>query len=65
MIGAPCCTYVQNVVNYYNNGRVYFVNMQGLMKYPEDYGCGGHPNLSGHKKMAAVAIPIIQQVMGW
>jgi len=34
--------------------NVYFINMQKILTYPDDYGCDGHPNVAGHAKMAKV-----------
>jgi hypothetical protein len=41
-----------------------FVNMQNILS-SSDLGCNGHPNVSGHQKMAAIATPIIAKVMNW
>jgi len=81
MIGNPCCEYVQQVITALGrtyNRRVKFVNLQGILSYPSDYGCAGmsffppppgqksltllcpfvsgHPNISGHAKMAAATL---------
>lgn len=44
MIGNPCCTYVQNVVQILSQtilpGRVKFINLQGILT-PYDLGCNG------------------------
>eukprot|EP01112_Ceratiomyxa_fruticulosa_P007743 TRINITY_DN2007_c0_g1_i1.p1 TRINITY_DN2007_c0_g1~~TRINITY_DN2007_c0_g1_i1.p1 ORF type:complete len:357 (-),score=56.28 TRINITY_DN2007_c0_g1_i1:93-1163(-) len=62
MIGQPCCGYVKQAA--YNNGATY-IDLQGILNYPQDYGCDGHPGKTGHEKMAAATIPIIQKTMGW
>jgi len=61
LISDPCCSYVQNVATIV--GAVY-IDMQGILNQ-NDYGCNGHPNTSGHAKMASIASPIIQKNMGW
>ncbi|KAF2077153.1 hypothetical protein CYY_001538 [Polysphondylium violaceum] len=61
MIGNPCCQYVQNVATTVN---AIYIDMQGILN-TNDYGCNGHPNVSGHSKMASIASPIIQKNMGW
>jgi len=62
MISDPCCTYVQNVASSVN---ATFIDMQNILSPPIDYGCDGHPSVSGHWKMAEIAGPIIQKTMGW
>jgi len=64
MIGNPCCSYVEDVVSQFSAGLTY-VDLQNILIYPNDYGCDGHPNISGHEKMANATIPTIQKVMGW
>jgi len=65
LIGNPCCQYVQAIVSQHSGQGVNYVNLQNILTYPQDYGCDGHPNVSGHAKMAANTIPIIKSVMGW
>ena len=65
LIGNPCCTYVQNVAQALSSTGVYYIDLEDILTYPTDYGCDGHPNVSGHAKMAAIAGPFIQKVMGW
>ena len=62
MIGSPCCDYVQNVVNFEEN--TYYIDLENILE-EFDIGCNGHPNVSGHQKMAYLSIPIIQNVLGW
>mgnify|MGYP002385610621 CR=1 FL=1 len=49
--------YVGQVVNDLNaqgNKRVHFINMKGTLTDPShDYGCDGHPSVSGDIKMAS------------
>jgi len=61
MISDPCCTYVENIAKQVD---AIYIDMQGILN-THDYGCNGHPNLSGHAKMAIIALPIIQKNMGW
>eukprot|EP01027_Heterolobosea_sp_BB2_P025618 GEZU01039316.1.p1 GENE.GEZU01039316.1~~GEZU01039316.1.p1 ORF type:complete len:141 (-),score=34.83 GEZU01039316.1:303-725(-) len=67
LISGACCDYVQQVVEMQvNQGyKVYYVDMQGLLQIPQDLGCDGHPNVSGHAKMAATMINAIQTNLGW
>jgi len=62
MIGDPCCEYVESVAD--QTGATY-VDLQGILTAPFDYGCDGHPSVSGHYKMSQKAVPIIQQTMKW
>ncbi len=54
--------YVGRVVDDLNaqgNKRVFFINMKGTLTDPaHDYGCDGHPSVSGDAKMAAKVIHI-------
>jgi len=65
LIGNPCCQYIQDIVSQHSSQGVYYVNLQNILIYPQDYGCDGHPNVAGHAKMAAKTIPVVKQVMGW
>jgi len=65
MIGNPCCTYVQQVVNSYNGKGVYYVDLRNLLSYPQDYGCDGHPGVSGHEKMANATITVMSKYLDW
>jgi len=62
MIGKPCCDYVKSVAS---NTSSTYIDLEGILTYPYDYGCDGHPSVSGHYKMANTAIPTIQKTMGW
>jgi len=64
LIGNPCCTYVQDVVREENSNNVVYVDLQNILN-GNDYGCDGHPNVSGHAKMAAGTYPVIQKRMDW
>jgi hypothetical protein len=43
---------------------VNYINLQNLLG-PNDYGCDGHPGLTGQQKMAQAAGPVIASVLGW
>jgi hypothetical protein len=43
----------------------HWVSFGGLVEFPQDIGCDGHPGLTGHMKMAKALIPVVQQVMQW
>lgn len=69
-IGNPCCRWEQEIIEYYramqNAGDIYFVQIpKALIKNPDDLGCDAHPNIRGHKKMAAHLIPIVENIMNW
>jgi len=62
LIGNPCCHYVEEIAKHKN---AHYIDMKGILSFPADYGCDGHPNVQGHKKMAKAAIPVIAKIMGW
>jgi len=62
LIRDPCCEYVQSVANITGST---FIDLQGILTFPDDYGCDYHPNVSGHAKMANISVPIISRVLGW
>jgi len=62
LIGNPCCSYVQNVATELG---LYYIDLQNILTYPEDYGCAGHPNVIGHQKMYNITSPFIQKVLNW
>jgi len=62
MQNSVSCPYVQNIAT---ETKATYVDLLGILDYPADYGCNGHPSVSGHAKMADHIIPIIQSVMGW
>jgi hypothetical protein len=63
MIGNPCCQYVQQVVQ--SSSNTHYIDLTKLNLQPSDYGCAGHPSVSGQKKMAVAAEPVIASVLGW
>ncbi|EFA85063.1 hypothetical protein PPL_02060 [Heterostelium album PN500] len=59
MIGDPVtCTYTENVANVFN---ATYIDMPNIQDSSSDFGCDGHPTVSAHAHMAAIAIPIIKQ----
>jgi len=55
------CPYTQNVAT--QLGQTY-VNLEGLL-VTGDWGCDGHPGVSGHLKMANATAAIISKVLNW
>lgn len=46
--------------------RLHFVFLEDtLARSGEDFGCDWHPNVSGHRKMAAELRPALQEILGW
>eukprot|EP01120_Amphizonella_sp_Union-15-10_P011252 TRINITY_DN4723_c0_g1_i1.p1 TRINITY_DN4723_c0_g1~~TRINITY_DN4723_c0_g1_i1.p1 ORF type:complete len:345 (+),score=53.77 TRINITY_DN4723_c0_g1_i1:55-1089(+) len=62
MEGNPSCGYVKNAAL---QSRETYVDLMGILQFPEDYGCDYHPSVGGHQKMANKTLPIIKSVMGW
>ena len=44
--------------------NVYYMDMQNILS-PNNTGCLGHPDISGHAKMAKIALAKIQGVLNW
>jgi len=44
LIGNPCCEYIQAVAKA-EGVNFHYINMQGILQYPADFGCDGHPNV--------------------
>jgi len=63
MLDTPCMTIESLVRSYPKN--VYFVNLQNILVWPNDYGCDGHPNIAGHAKMAKLTSPVVRSAMNW
>jgi len=66
--GDPLCSNVQTVVKTLNSQgdpNVYYVDMQNILVFPDDYGCDYHPSVSGQQKMADKLIAAIKSVLGW
>jgi hypothetical protein len=60
MIKVPC-PYIQEVVQDLSSSlRIYYVDMQNILTYPDDYGCSGHPNVQGHSKMAKTLLDAVK-----
>jgi lysophospholipase L1-like esterase len=62
MIGDPCCQYVADMAK---NPNTYYVDVQHILKFPDDYGCDGHPNVKGQYKITQVVLPVAKKVLGW
>jgi len=62
MITDPCCQYVQDAATAI---KATYIDVQKILVDPTDIGCASHPNVSGHQKMANIAIPVVKKVMGW
>jgi len=67
MVVVPLCNFTQNVVDkMWNNGKpVYYVSFDGILNFPSDYGCDGHPNHVGQQKMAEITIPVLKKILDW
>jgi len=62
LLGDPACEYVQIVAS---QVQATYIDLQGLLTIPYDYGCNAHPAVSGHLKMAEVIVPVIENTMQW
>lgn len=56
------CPYVEQVARTELNAH--YVDMSDILS-SSDYGCGGHPNILGHRKMADTLIVAIESVLHW
>jgi hypothetical protein len=65
LIAKPLCTYVKEVVTLEKSDRIHYLDLENILHYPNDFGCDGHPNILGHKKIAAVALPILKKILHW
>jgi len=69
MIGEPCMNYINEVVvNEQNKSRdkdVFFIPIPGSIMTKSDWGCDGHPSISGAVKMMDVIVPVIKTYMNW
>ena len=61
MIGDAHCPILQTIASA-NNATL--ANINGVLT-ANDYGCDGHPSVSGHAKMAAAMVPVLQNLLGW
>ncbi|MFA5857872.1 MAG: GDSL-type esterase/lipase family protein [Elusimicrobiota bacterium] len=52
--------YIQDVVTQSGDSKVHFADLGVTLNYPADWGASGHPNVSGHQKMANALVPLIQ-----
>ena len=69
MIGEPCATYVNEVVNQCQqnntNKKVYYINVSTSVLTMSDRGSDWHPNIMGQQKTADIILPVIKDKMGW
>jgi len=68
LIGDPCCSYIQNItktLNSQGDSKVYYVDMQNILVYPQDYGCDWHPAVSGQQKMSDILVSALKSKLGW
>lgn len=69
MIGEPCMGYIKEVVaNEREKNRdkdVFFIPMERNIMSDTDWGCDGHPSISGAVRMTNVIVPIIKTYMNW
>jgi lysophospholipase L1-like esterase len=50
----------------YNDDRLQYVKIENnLEPNAEDFGCDFHPNVNGHRKIAAQLAPVIARGLGW
>jgi len=62
MQASSSCPYVQNVAK--ATGAIY-IDLEGILSFPADYGCDGHPAVTGHEKMANHTVAAIKSALGW
>ncbi|OGS24910.1 MAG: hypothetical protein A2297_03680, partial [Elusimicrobia bacterium RIFOXYB2_FULL_48_7] len=64
---STCTLYIEEVANLFissGDARVHYASMEYTLISPDDIG-SGHPNASGHIKMANALIPIVAAATGW
>lgn len=66
----PAPTLIQRAVERfstsYDDDRLQYVKIENnLQPSAEDFGCDFHPNVNGHRKIAAQLSPIIASRLGW
>ena len=63
------CNYISSAVtelkNELGDKKIWFEKLNVYLEMTKDYGCQGHPNESGHKKIADALEPIIRKAMNW
>lgn len=63
------CDYIRSLVNELSSRlqdkKIWFEKLNVYLEMTKDYGCQGHPNESGHKKIADALEPIIRKAMNW
>jgi hypothetical protein len=59
-------TYIRNAIEKSGLENVHFLGLSGSVHdSTTDMGADGHPNYSGHTKLAYTVIPCISTIMGW
>ena len=56
---------VTELKNELGDKKIWFEKLNVYLEMTKDYGCQGHPNESGHKKIADALEPIIRKAMNW
>jgi hypothetical protein len=64
-VSDPKCGYTQELAASYPNKKIHFILLNGILKFPQHFGCVGHPNVAGHREVAKVIEPVIRTVMNW
>jgi len=62
LASGQCCDNVQRVAR---DLSLHYLDMQGILQYPQDFGCDGHPAVTGHYKMAQLLAPFLQKLLNW
>ena len=57
-------SYIQSVVTASGDSKVHFASVSYTLVSPTDLGAAGHPNASGHTKIANAFIPVFDGIMG-
>ena len=69
MIGEPCASYIEEVVNQCRqnnvNKEVFYIPISTSLLTMSDRGSDWHPNISGQQKIADLVLPIIKDTMNW
>ena len=57
-------SYIQSVVTTSGDSKVHYANVSYTLVNPTDLGAAGHPNASGHTKIANAFVPVFDAIMG-
>ena len=63
-MAAIASSYIQSVVTASGDSKVHFASVSYTLASPTDLGAAGHPNASGHTKIANAFIPVFDGIMG-